>query len=343
MMIWVINRQGQTVGLEQCTNAKFGEDCVDKSKSSFPLVNPTKIYQKGDFMLAKKTERDSFNFFGVIDSYEDETLVCNDISILANFDIPTGKISGPSFEQHYLDLLNKYLFNDPTKGITNVRVEVKTNTQHLYQPAETPSSTNLMKYLVNAFKKYNIVWQFDRFEDGIVYTYLEAVKESFQLKNNIDDFRDWKISTTEVGKDTENMLYIIDKTTTDMMNPKVLATYYLTTDNEVTTNVNDTKIIKPTRSKVNIYDKTQTNAPSYEQVAKSELKSSFYSHEINVSASVDNAMINMHNIKVGLLATIYYNDRIYKSVLSGYEYEEGSDTIDLKFGNIRSRISELLE
>lgn len=343
MMIWVINRAGQTVGLEQCTSAKFGEDNVDKSKSTFPLINPTKQYQKGDFVLAKKTEKDSFNFFGVIDSYEDDTLMCNDISILANFDIPTAKISGISFEQHYLDLLNKYLFNDPTKGISIIEVEIRTNTPHLYQPAETPSTVNLMKYLTNAFKKYNIVWGFDRFEGGKIYTYLEAVKESFQLKNNIDDFRNWSISTTEVGKDTENMLYIIDKTTTDMMNPKVLATYYLTEENNVVTNANDSKIIKPTRSKVNIYDTTQTNAPTYAQVAASELKSSFYSHEITVDASINNRMINMHNIRTGLLATIYYDDRTYKSVLSGYEYEEGGDTIQLKFGNIRSRISELLE
>lgn len=343
MIIWIINRNGDTIGLERSAKAEFGEDAIDKSKSSFPLVNPSKQYDKGNFVLVKKNEHTSFDFFGVIDSYEDKTLICNDISILANFEIPTGKISGPSFEQHYLDLLNKYLFNDPSKNVTNVRVEVRSNTPHLYQPAETPSSTNLMKYLTNAFKKYNIVWQFDRFENGIVYTYIEAIKDSFQLKNNVDDFRDWEISTTEVGKDTENMLLIIDKTTTDMMNPKVLSTWYLTTNNEVTTDKKNPSIITPTRNKVNIYDKTQTNAPSYEQVAKSELKSSYYSHEINVNADVNNSIINMSNIRIGLLATIYYDDRVYKSVLSGFKYEEESNVIALTFGNIRSRISELLE
>lgn len=344
MMLWSIDRDGNTVGMVNAVQATYAIDAISAEKSTFELMEDASIFKKGNFVLYKPSDDNMMDYFGVIDSYEDKKLVCNDIIVLANFEIPTAKISGPSFEQHYLDLLNKYLFNDPTKGLTNIRVEIRTNTSHLYQPAESPSSTNLMKYLINAFKKYNIVWGFDRFENGIVYTYLEAVTNTFQIKNNVHDFREWSISTTEVGKDVENMLLIIDKkASTNMMAPKVLATYYLTNENEVTTNANDEKIILPTRNKVHIFDPEQTDPPTYEEIAKSELKGSYYSHEITVDTRLQNRIIAFKNLRIGLLATIYYNDVIYKSVLSGYSYTDGSDVVSLTFGNIRSRISELLE
>ena len=88
---------------------------------------------------------------------------------------------------------------------------------------------------------------------------------------------------------------------------------------------------------------TATDKPSYEEVANSELKGSYYSHEINVKANIDNRMIDIHNLRIGQLVNIYYKDRLYKSVLSGFSITEGSNSVSLKFGNIRSRISELLE
>lgn len=343
MNIWIINRKGKIVGQEVSTSSTYGIDAISIDKSEFILNNPSIEYQRGDFILAKDGTGDKDIFFGVIDSYEDKKLVANDIRILANFEFPAGKVSGNSFEQHYYNLLQRYLLNDPTKDLSILQVEVRTNTSHLYQPKETPTATNLMKYLVNAFKKYNIVWEFDRFEGGKIYTYIEAVTDKFQLKNNISDFRNWEVSTTDVGKDTENMLLIVDKTMTDVMNPKILSTWYLRDDNTVTNNSNDAHIIKPTRTKVNIYDTTATDKPSYEEVANSELKGSYYSHEISVNATMDGSVINIHNLRIGHLANVVYDNKTYQSVLSGYSIVAGSNVIQLKFGNIRSRLSELLE
>lgn len=343
MLIWIINRQGEQIGLENAVNSVYGVDAISNEKSTFPLLNPEKKYQKGDFILAKEEDGSGINYFGVIDSYEDNTLVANDITVLANFEFPAGKISGDSFEDHFYKLLKRYLLDDPTKDLGILEVEVRTSTKHLYQPKETPTATNLMKYLVNAFKKYNIVWQFDRFEGGKIYTYIEAVKESFQMKDNLSEFRDWEVSTTEVGKDTENMLLIVDKAMTDVMNPKILSTWYLKDDNTVTQDKTDPNIIKPTKTKVNIYDTTATDKPTYESVANSELKGSYYSHEIKVNADIDNRMVNVRDLRVGHLANIHYEDTLYKSVLSGFSIKEGTNTIELRFGNTRSRISELLE
>lgn len=343
MLIWVINRKGEVIDNIQSYSGEYGIDAITSDKTTFPLIDKNKKYSRGDFILAKETEGGGINYFGVIDSYEDDKLVANDITILANFDFPAGRIYGDSFEAHYLDLLKRYLLDDPTKDLGILEVEVRTKTRHLYQPKETPTATNLMKYLTNAFKKYNIVWQFDRFENGKIYTYIEAVTETFQLKDDLDGFRDWEVSTTEVGKDTENMLLIVDKAMTNVMDPKILSTWYLRDDNTVTQDKSDPHIVKPTRTKVNIYDTTATDKPSYEEVANSELKGSYYSHEINVKANIDNKMIDIHKLRVGQLANIYYKDKIYKSVLSGYQITEGTNVISLKFGNIRSRISELLE
>lgn len=343
MQVWVINRRGEVIGKEIAVNCEYGADAITTEKSRFPILNSQTDYQRGDFILAKEDDNKGINYFGVIDSYEDNVMIANDIIILANFEFPAGKISGNSFEDHFYKLLKRYLLDDPTKDLGILEVEVRTNTKHLYQPKETPTATNLMKYLINAFKKYNIVWQFDRFENGRIYTYIEAVTEQFKLKNNINEMRNWEVSTTNVGKDTENMLLIVDKTMTDVMNPKILSTWYLKGDNTVTQDRNDKTIVKPTVTKVYIYDNTATDKPSYEEVANSELKGSYYSHEINVDINIDNRLVDIRSLRIGHLVNITYDDKLYPSVLSGYSITEGSNVMKLKFGNIRSRISELLE
>lgn len=346
MKIWIINRKGQQIGFETAYNCEYGVDILSQDKSKFPLLKPAQDYEKGNFILAKEEDGSDVDFFGVIDSYEDKTIMANDITILANFEFPAGYIKGQSFELHFQQLLQRYLLNDPTKDLNGTLVvDTATSTPHLYQPKETPTPTNLMKYMVNAYKKYNIVWRFDRYEGGKIYTVIEKVTEKIQLKNNLDFLRNWEVSTTAVGKDTENMLIIVDKKMTDVMNPKILSTWYLKDDNTVTQDKNDPHILKPTITKINVYDTEQSeeNKPTYEQVANTELKGSYYSHEISVEAQIVNPVLNIKNMYNGMLAKIVYEGKTYESVLSGYRIEEGSGTIKLQFGNIRSRLSELLE
>ena len=340
--IWIIDRKG-TITQEPIivSKAAIQPDYITQDASAFELPYDAS-FVRGDFILAKVMNSAAVSFFGVISSYEDNKVVAKDLLGLVNFEFPATRMSGSSFEQHFKNLVNRYLLQDASKDLNILDIEVKTNTPHIYQPDEPPKATNLMSYAINGFKKYNVVWQFDKFENGRIKTVIEAITESMQLKDNIADFQDWEISTTEVGKNAQNHLLIVNKNTTNSEGPNVLAERYLTTNNDITSNVNDPAVIKPTTTKVSIYDTTATDKPSYDDLANSELKGNYYSHEISFTMSKDNEFFSVEKLKLGMLATIYSNERLYKSVLTGYEYLSDSDRVKLKFGHVKSRLSELL-
>ena len=50
---------------------------------------------------------------------------------------------------------------------------------------------------------------------------------------------------------------------------------------------------------------------------------------------IDNNFMPLSKVKLGLQSNIYYNQTLYKSVLSAYSLNSDSDTISLTFGNLR--------
>jgi hypothetical protein len=78
-------------------------------------------------------------------------------------------------------------------------------------------------------------------------------------------------------------------------------------------------------------------------VANSELKGNYYSHEINFDIKNESEIIDFESLRIGTLANIYHNEKLFQSVLTGYQITSNSDFIGLKFGHIRSRLSEVLE
>lgn len=339
---WIIDRKGViTQEPIVVTKADIQPDCITQDASTFELPDDVS-FVRGDFILAKVMNSEYVSFFGVISSYEDNKVVAKDLLGLVNFEFPATRISGPSFEQHLKNLISRYLLQDISKNISILDIDVITNTSHIYQPTEPPVATNLMNYAINGFKKYNVVWRFDKFENGRIKTVIEAVSDSVQVKDSIVDFQDWEVSTTEIGKNTQNHLLIVNKNTTNSEGPNILAERYLTTNNEITNDYANASVFKPTTTKVSIYDTTATDKPSYDDLANSELKGNYYSHEISFTMSKDNEFFSTKNLKLGMLTTVYKSGKIYKSVLTGYEYLSDSSRVKLKFGHLKSRLSELL-
>ena len=341
--VWIINREGNTVFSTQATSYEINRDYLTSEKSNFviPIDETSEI--KGGFLLAKFQHGKGIAFFGVVDSFENSNVICNDIFSLVNFEFPATRMSGNSFEQHAKNLINRYLIQDVGKNIDILDINVLTNTPYIYQPSEPPTPTNLMKYLINGFKKYNVVWRFDGIVNGRIKTSFERIETSLILKNNVYDFVNWDISSTQVGKGVENHLMIVNKNTTNAEGPNILSEWWLTTENEVTQNQNDEKVVRPTKTKVWIYDTAEENKPTYQDLAKSELSGGYYSHEILFEMKKENDLVHFDDLQIGLLSTIYYNNRVYQSVLTGYRLTNDSAFIELRFGHIRSRLSELLE
>lgn len=348
MNLWVIGRDGVISESTEVFNYEISYDYITTEKTNFNLVKDIS-FNVGDFVMAKYQHGKGIAYFGVIDSYEENEeentrrMICNDIITLVNFDFPATKMSGPSFEQHAKTLITRYLTSDSNKVMTVLDISVETNTPHVYQPADPPTPTNLMKYLINGFKKYNVVWEFDEFVGGRVKTSIKAVSTKVQLKNNIRGFINWDVSTTEVGKGISNYLMIVDKTTASSEAPKVLSNWYLLSDNTISQNAASPLVIRPTKTMISIYDTTEEDKPTYEEVANAALKGSFYAHEITVQAHKDNKIMDPASLATGTLVTIVYNGKTYNSVLTGFTITESSEYMALRFGHIRSRLSEVLE
>lgn len=340
--IWIVQRNGLVSASIQSAVYEINKDALTQEKSSF-TVSEMLDFKQGDFLMAKFKHGKGIAFFGVIDSHENNKIICNDISSLVNFEFPATRMNGNSFEQHAKNLIDRYLIQDKTKTMDILNIDIKSNTNHMYQPAEPPTATNMTKYLINAFRKYNIVWSVESYSNWRVNTVIEQKTKTIRLKNNIAKFVDWEISTTGVGRNIENQLLIVNKNTTNSEGPNVLSTWYLTTENEVTQDANHPKISKPTKTKVWIYDMTEEDKPVYKDVAESELKGSYYTHEITFKMPIENDLISFDDLILGTLAEIIYDDELYQSVLSGFRLSDESDYIELRFGHIRSRLSEILE
>ena len=341
MNIWTITRKGVISDAEEAAGYDINTDAISMDASNFEVKNSDEvIFEDNGFLLAK-FHGGKFAYFGLLSSFENDTLVANDLIKLLDFEFPATKGSGSSFEQHAKNLITRYLINDTGKNMSILNIEVRTNTKHIYQPSEPPTPTNLMSYMINGFKKYNVVWRFDRFENGKIYTVIEAPKDTIQLKDNIFSITDWDMSTTEVGKGIVNHLLIVDKTTNNMEAPKVLSQWWLTTDNEVTSNANHAKIFKPTKTKVWIYDTKAEDKPTYQEVAEAEIKGSYYAHELSFKM-IKNELVDIDKLYIGLFVTIIKGGRIFKSVLTGIRMTSDGDAIEFSFGHIRSRFTELL-
>lgn len=317
-------------------------DAISNAQSNFKVGKQKIPALIGDFVLVKEFITGKFAYFGVIQSMENEEFGACQIFSLIDFDFAATRVSGKSFEEHFKMLVINNLINDPTKGIPHLIINVRTNTEHLYQPSDPPTATNLMKYYFNAFKKYNIIWRFVEIDrEGNLVTELVRIESRLKIKDNISDFSYWDVSVRTANTDNENKLLIVNKKTTSSENPMILATYFLTNNNELTTDNRHQSIETPTRTKVFIYDTEQEDQPTYENVAKSELSGNAYSHEISFKVRKISTVLRTENIYLGLLANLTIENQTFESVLTYFRFEE--DLIELKFGNIRSRLTEYID
>ncbi|HCM87945.1 MULTISPECIES: hypothetical protein [Enterococcus] len=322
----------------------FGIDEISSNWVSEFELNKFVQIEKGDYLLAKDFESGRILYFGVIDSQEDIKIRCRDLAqALGDSSFPTCKTTGPSFEGHFKRLIEKYLLSDSTKNLSGIlTVVTATNTNHSYQATEV-TSRKLNSYLRNAFKKYNIKWTFEEIKDGKIFSTIKRIDTKKQIKDNSSEFFDWNIFIKKPGNGNENMLLIVDKKMSDIENPRILSTYYLDDQNELTTDKTNVGIIKPTVSIVSIYDTEQEDKATYEEVANSELKGNAYSHEINVSIILDSKNFDIRDLQTGLLFDVTVKEKLYKSVLSAWKISSSSRSIKLTFGNIRSRVSDYFD
>ncbi|HFI0151453.1 TPA: hypothetical protein ACGO3A_002296 [Streptococcus suis] len=343
-----------------CYDWEVKMDYINNDKSSFTITGPI-IAQKGDFVFAKlpngKYSRPVANgkirpfYFGIVDTNEteeDESKV-EAVSIynLVNFDFPATSKTGSSVQSHMMKLLMLWLFGDVSKKTDFISVRTEgPDLSFSYQPANPPTSTNMVEYFINIFEKYGVVWEvewvgYDTSGQFMVSTVIRAKEGSFKIKNNVADFTNWSVYVTKAHYATENMVYIIDKTTKNSESPTILSTWYINNSGEITQSLVDVDL--PTRPKIYLYDATSSDKPSYKEVAQSELSGSNYSHVITVDVRDNSQLVSFNDIDIGKQVSLTYDKTRYRSILTGYSLNSSSSYMTLTFGHIRNTLKSLIK
>ncbi|HFU4025585.1 TPA: hypothetical protein ACGO0F_001293 [Streptococcus suis] len=357
----VILERGSFVVKDSCSchDWEVRMDYLNNDKSSFRLSSSIRA-DKGDFVLAKmgsgkysailRNGRLKPFYFGIVESNEfkeNETeLFSVSLYNLVNFDFPATKKSGKNVQAHMKTLLDVFLFRDSTKKADSISVRVDGEPiSYSYQPSDPPTVTNMVEYFINIFKKYGVVWEvewvgYDDAGQFVVSTVIGSKSDVLRFKNNVADFQNWSVEVTRAGYASENMVVIVDKETSDSESPRILSTWYINGDREITQS--DVGVATPTRSKVYIYDTKGEDKPSYQSVAQSELSGSLYSHNISCDVSRNSQLLPFSLVEIGKQCDIYYDAERFLSILTGYSLRSDSGVISLTFGYIRNTLKNFL-
>lgn len=307
--------------------------------------------QVGDYVAIKIANTTKVIYYGqvtAIDFSQDTnttSLTACYIWNLLNGEIIVNNKSGNSYEQHLIAMIKNYFSASPnTNPLNSVFQPIinSTNTPFAITSSDGTQTSNFVDYLIRGFKLHNVVMSVTGFTtkifSGLTQSYpiidIHQETETMTFKNNIYDFQGWTVTDTRGLRGYNNELWIVDKASSNMESPSVLARYWLQKDGSVVKNLNS-NVAQPTQVHVYLYDKTATDNPTNDSIAQTELSGNGYNHHIQFSMPLNNNFMPLDKVKLGLQSNIYYNQKLYKSVLSGYSLSSDSDNISLTFGNLR--------
>lgn len=322
-------------------------DALSNATSTF-VIDDGGVSLLGDYVAIKIANTNTLLYYGqltAVDMADDTNLntltACYVWNVLNGEIIVTNK-SGTSYETHLLNLIKGYIASTSANNILGRALSASTNTAFSVTSSDGTNTSNFIDYMIRGFKLHNVVMTVSGLsvntDKTVPYYYpkidIHQVTDTWNFKNNKYDFTGWTVSDSRGLRGYNNELWIVDKASTNMEAPSVLARYWLQTDGTVVNSLNS-NVIQPTQVHVYLYDKTATDNPTNDSIAQTELSGNTYSHSIQFSMPIDNNFMPLNKVKLGLQSNIYYNQTLYKSVLSAYSLNSDSDTISLTFGNLR--------
>ncbi|AWT48018.1 hypothetical protein [Oenococcus oeni] len=333
-------------GIYPVLSYSLSMDAVQNTSSTFVLYD-SGVSQLGDYIAIKIANTNTLLYYGQLtavdmdDSTSLDTLTANYIWNALNGEIMVLGRSGQSYEIHIQKLIAQYIASN-SGNIFGHSVTTSTTTAYAITTSDGVETSNFIDYLIRGFKLHNVVIRIKDIKqgmsNGIPFYYPEfdihQVTDSWNFKNNIYNFTNWTISDSRLLRGYNNELWIVDKASTNMESPSIIAKYWLQSDGTVVSSLND-NVSQPTQVHVYLYDKTATDNPSNDSIASTELSGNTYSHDIQFSMPIDNNFFPLSKLHLGLQSNIYYNGKLYKSVLSGYSLTSDSGLMTVEFGNLR--------
>lgn len=355
--IYIIDRATYKVkDYSECFDFNVNLDYIGNAKSNFTTLDLMEA-EKGDILLARNindivvAQNQLRPFYcGVINDIENKRISTLMFFNIFDFDFAAYRVTGTSVEVQLRSLISVYFNNYPNdyyaSGIN--WYAGSTTTAYSYQPSENPTVTSFINYAIDVFKKYNVTIEIDYilFNDldnsAIFNVIIQQKQGTMQFKDNVYKFIDWNFYINQNSFNNFNRLMICDINSGSQFAPTVLATYYIQEDGTLVTSLTS-GVFRPVVSSVFLYDSTDPDALTYQQVAQSELSANIYSHEITFSFPDDGDFIISNNLELGLISQVYNEEILYNSILTGISFDSKSPFISLTFGNIRSTLKDILD
>lgn len=322
-------------------------------------------------------------FVGVVDTIEvqeggTQRVDVRDIVDIFDFDGLLGKGSGTDLlHSMYTNIQNNksrlpMLDNGQMWNYAFIEDDKREKITWTYQPNDPPAITNMRDYVLGMFKRYSStleafslvelilkspdpsVKKLKRHVSVITRLTSKASKDKLTLKNNTSDFLNWNLYITPGGVNSTNAVMVIDELTTSgwingdpqpegWHGPEM---FILTEDGEIlnkgTVGVSD-NVRMPLTFKIKKLDYSQEDHATPTEVAHEELSVSQYQHEISFDLDMDSALLKFSDFELGAPADLVHNGTYYSSILSGYEFNNSSRYITLKFGNVRSSLQAVFD
>lgn len=319
-----------SVGQSIVISYRIKDDLLTKPLSDFTLDQIPSEVEIGDIMVAYE-DNGNVVFNGVINSLDEDNraLSCGNMYSLWDdkwlWNIPTEN----SIEETIQTILTNDFVNNADSYMRqtfNFGITCTTSTSGSIEEKDAGSVVNFQDFLISIYNLYDIILQFNIYFGAIQPT-ITIFKPNKSVKTKISNNVHQVIEITARSRSaSENKLVIYGSDKTTYRGTYYVNGEFLTTNDEADNRLN---LIK---TKYVFSDETLSD------VAHANLSTEIYNHELQVIMT-DGFVYDTKQIRLGNYYDVYYKGQVFKSVLTGIEYDN-IHQITMIFGKVRQRLED---
>lgn len=320
-----------SVGQSIVISYRIKDDLLTKPLSDFVLDQiPTEV-EIGDVMVVYE-DNGNVLFQGIINSLDEDNNSISCGNMLSLFDdkwlwnLP----SASSIEETIKAIIENDFVNNPNDAYMretfDFSISCTTSTSGAIEEKDVGSVVNFQDFLISIYNLYDIILQFG-ISFGAIQPMITILKPNKSVKTKISNNVHQVIEITARSRSaSENKLVIYGADKTTYRGSYYVAGEFITQWDEADDRLSLIKT-KYVFSDDNLSD-----------IAHANLSTEIYNHELQV-VMTDGFVYDTKQIRLGNYYTIYYKGQVYKSVLTGIEYDN-IHQITMIFGKVRQRLED---
>lgn len=319
-----------SVGQSIVISYRIKDDLLTKPLSDFTLDQIPSEVEIGDVMVVYE-DNGNMLFQGVINSLDEDnsSISCGNLYSLFDdkwyWNIPTEN----SIEETIQTILTDDFVNNADSYMRETfdfSISCTTSTSGTMEEKDVGSVVNFQDFLISVYNLYDIMLQFTIYF-GAAQPEIAIIKPSKTPRTKISNNVHQVIEITARSRSaSENKLIIYASDKTTYRGSYFVNGEFLTTNDEADDRLSLIKT-KYVFSDDNLSD-----------IAHANLSTEIYNHELQVIMT-DGFVYDTKTIRLGNYYDVYYKGQVFKSVLTGIEYDN-IHQITMIFGKVRQRLED---